>query len=130
MVPFKIKFTPGQSIFDQVCFAAIKSILAGELKAGEAFPLRAHARAGPEDPSEHRPQGGAAPDPGTLADGSARRRNRRGAAAESARRQIASACSKTKWKSSWWKPCAWARASTRCSRRSRTPGPICAASRP
>ena len=25
-------------IFDQVCFAAIKSILAGELKAGEAFP--------------------------------------------------------------------------------------------
>ena len=38
MVPFKVKFTPGQSIFDQVCFAAIKSILAGELKAGEAFP--------------------------------------------------------------------------------------------
>jgi len=38
MVPFKIKINPGQSIFDQVCFAAIKSILAGELKAGEAFP--------------------------------------------------------------------------------------------
>ncbi len=34
----RVKFTPGQSIFDQVCFAAIKSILAGELKAGEAFP--------------------------------------------------------------------------------------------
>ena len=31
MVPFKLKFNPGQSIFDQVCFAAIKSILAGEL---------------------------------------------------------------------------------------------------
>jgi GntR family transcriptional regulator len=38
MVPFKLKLTPGQSIFDQVCFAAIKSILAGELKAGEPFP--------------------------------------------------------------------------------------------
>jgi GntR family transcriptional regulator len=38
MVPFKIKFLPGQSIFDQVCFAAIKSILAGELKTGEPFP--------------------------------------------------------------------------------------------
>lgn len=38
MVPFKVKFAPGQSIFDQVCFAAIKSILAGELKAGESFP--------------------------------------------------------------------------------------------
>jgi GntR family transcriptional regulator len=38
MVPFKIKFNPGESIFDQVCFAATKAILAGELKAGEAFP--------------------------------------------------------------------------------------------
>src|SRR4029079_325938 len=38
MVPFKVRLTPGQSIFDQVCFGAIKSILAGELKAGEPFP--------------------------------------------------------------------------------------------
>jgi GntR family transcriptional regulator len=38
MVPFKVKFNPGQSIFDQVCFAAIKAILGGELKTGEAFP--------------------------------------------------------------------------------------------
>ena len=38
MVPFKVKFNPGQSIFDQVCFAAVKAILAGELKAGEPFP--------------------------------------------------------------------------------------------
>jgi GntR family transcriptional regulator len=38
MVPFKVKLAPGLSIFDQVCFAATKAILAGELKAGEAFP--------------------------------------------------------------------------------------------
>ena len=38
MIPFKVKFNSGQSIFDQVCFAAIRSILAGELKAGETFP--------------------------------------------------------------------------------------------
>jgi GntR family transcriptional regulator len=38
MVPFKVRFDPGKSIFDQVCFAATRSILAGELKAGEAFP--------------------------------------------------------------------------------------------
>lgn len=38
MVPFNLKIVPGQSIFDQVCFAAVKSILAGELKPGEAFP--------------------------------------------------------------------------------------------
>ncbi len=38
MVPFKVKFEPGKSIFDQVCFAAVKSILAGELQPGEAFP--------------------------------------------------------------------------------------------
>jgi GntR family transcriptional regulator len=38
MVLFKVKLNSGQSIFDQVCFAAIRSILAGELKAGETFP--------------------------------------------------------------------------------------------
>jgi GntR family transcriptional regulator len=38
MVPFKLKIVPGESIFDQVCFAAIRSMLAGELKPGEAFP--------------------------------------------------------------------------------------------
>jgi GntR family transcriptional regulator len=38
MVSFKLKLIPGQSIFDQVCFAATKSILAGELKSGEPFP--------------------------------------------------------------------------------------------
>jgi GntR family transcriptional regulator len=38
MVPFKVRFNPGQSIFDQVCFAAVRSILAGELKTGETFP--------------------------------------------------------------------------------------------
>jgi len=38
MVPFKVKFNPGESIFDQVVFAATRSILAGELKPGESFP--------------------------------------------------------------------------------------------
>jgi GntR family transcriptional regulator len=38
MVPFKLKIDPGESIFDQVCFAATKAILAGDLKAGEPFP--------------------------------------------------------------------------------------------
>jgi GntR family transcriptional regulator len=38
MVPFKVRFNPGESLFDQVVFAATKSILAGELKPGEPFP--------------------------------------------------------------------------------------------
>jgi GntR family transcriptional regulator len=38
MVPFKVKINPGQSIFDQVCFAATRAILSGELKVGEPFP--------------------------------------------------------------------------------------------
>jgi GntR family transcriptional regulator len=38
VTPFKVRFNPGESIFDQVVFAATKSILAGELKPGEAFP--------------------------------------------------------------------------------------------
>src|SRR5689334_18370425 len=45
MVPFTVRFNPGESIFDQVIFAATKSILAGELKAGESFPsIRALAQ--------------------------------------------------------------------------------------
>src|SRR5690606_4486207 len=38
MVPFKVNLAPGRSIFEQVCFAAVKAILAGELKPGEPFP--------------------------------------------------------------------------------------------
>jgi GntR family transcriptional regulator len=38
MVPFKLKINPGESIFDQVVYAATKCILAGELKPGEPFP--------------------------------------------------------------------------------------------
>jgi GntR family transcriptional regulator len=38
MIPFKVKLNAGKSIFDQVCFAAIRAILAGHMKAGDAFP--------------------------------------------------------------------------------------------
>lgn len=38
MVPFKVRLNPGESIFDQVCFASIRAILSGELKPGETFP--------------------------------------------------------------------------------------------
>lgn len=38
MTPFRIAFEPGQSIFDQVVFAAIKAFVTGQLKPGEAFP--------------------------------------------------------------------------------------------
>jgi GntR family transcriptional regulator len=38
MVPFRVKLNPGQSIFEQICFAATRAILAGELKPGEPFP--------------------------------------------------------------------------------------------
>ncbi|MET0293084.1 MAG: GntR family transcriptional regulator [Steroidobacteraceae bacterium] len=38
MIPFKVRLAPGQPIVEQVCFAATRAILAGELKAGEPFP--------------------------------------------------------------------------------------------
>ncbi len=38
MTPFKIKSDSKQSIFDQVVFAATKSILSGAMKPGDAFP--------------------------------------------------------------------------------------------
>ena len=38
MTPFKLDSRSGQSIFDQVVFAATKAILGGALKPGDPFP--------------------------------------------------------------------------------------------
>lgn len=38
MTLFRLKFAPGQSIFDQVVYAAIRSFVAGEFRPGQAFP--------------------------------------------------------------------------------------------
>lgn len=45
MTPFRLDPQSGQSIFDQVVFAATKAILGGVLKAGDPFPsVRALAK--------------------------------------------------------------------------------------
>lgn len=38
VTPFKLILTPGQSIFDQVVFAATKAVLSGALVPGQPFP--------------------------------------------------------------------------------------------
>ena len=38
MTPFKLTLVPGESIFDQVVFAATRSILSGALQSGQGFP--------------------------------------------------------------------------------------------
>ena len=38
MSPLTITLQPGQSIFDQVVFAAIKAFVSGQLRPGERFP--------------------------------------------------------------------------------------------
>ena len=38
MTPFRLELKPGQSIFDQVVFAAKKAFISGEFQAGQAFP--------------------------------------------------------------------------------------------
>jgi GntR family transcriptional regulator len=38
VTPFRLTLVPGQSIFEQVVFAATKSILAGTLRPGQGFP--------------------------------------------------------------------------------------------
>jgi len=38
VTPFKLTLAPGKSIFDQVVFAATRSILSGVLQAGQGFP--------------------------------------------------------------------------------------------
>ncbi|HXC60331.1 MAG TPA: GntR family transcriptional regulator [Steroidobacteraceae bacterium] len=38
MTPFRLTLVPGKSIFDQVVFAATRSILSGALQPGQGFP--------------------------------------------------------------------------------------------
>lgn len=38
MSPLQITLKPGESIFDQVVFAAIKAFVSGQLRPGERFP--------------------------------------------------------------------------------------------
>jgi DNA-binding transcriptional regulator YhcF (GntR family) len=38
VTPFKIKLNPGQSIFEQIVFAATKAFVSGELPPGTPFP--------------------------------------------------------------------------------------------
>ena len=38
VTPFKLVLAPGESIFDQVVFAATRSILSGALRPGHPFP--------------------------------------------------------------------------------------------
>jgi GntR family transcriptional regulator len=38
VTPFRLTLTPGKSIFDQVVFAATRSILSGALQPGQGFP--------------------------------------------------------------------------------------------
>ncbi|HTU35853.1 MAG TPA: GntR family transcriptional regulator [Candidatus Acidoferrum sp.] len=38
MIPFRVAFTPGIAIYDQVVYAAKKAIVAGQLAPGAAFP--------------------------------------------------------------------------------------------
>ncbi len=38
MTPLRFSLQPGQSIFDQVVFAAVKAFISGEFQPGQAFP--------------------------------------------------------------------------------------------
>lgn len=38
MIPFRIAFQPGVSIYEQIVFAAKRAILAGQLRPGDPFP--------------------------------------------------------------------------------------------
>jgi len=38
MIPFRLTFQPGSSIYEQVVYAAKKAMLAGQLRPGDPFP--------------------------------------------------------------------------------------------
>jgi len=38
MIPFRLTFQPGTSIYEQVVYAAKKAVIAGQMRPGDAFP--------------------------------------------------------------------------------------------
>ncbi len=38
MIPFRVDFRPGASLYEQVVYAAKKAIIAGQLRPGDLFP--------------------------------------------------------------------------------------------
>lgn len=38
MIPFRLTFQPGVSIYEQVVYAAKKAVIAGQMRPGDAFP--------------------------------------------------------------------------------------------
>lgn len=38
MIPFRVTFEPGISLYEQVVYAAKKAVVTGQLRAGDAFP--------------------------------------------------------------------------------------------
>ena len=45
MIPFRVDFRPGSSLYEQVVYAAKKAIIAGQMRPGDLFPsVRALSR--------------------------------------------------------------------------------------
>ncbi len=38
MIPFRLTFQPGSSLYEQVVYAAKKALVAGQMRPGDAFP--------------------------------------------------------------------------------------------
>lgn len=38
MIPFRVDFRPGISLYEQIVYAAKKAMISGQLRAGDAFP--------------------------------------------------------------------------------------------
>ncbi len=38
MIPFRVHFRPGVSLYEQVVYAAKKAIISGQLRPGDVFP--------------------------------------------------------------------------------------------
>jgi GntR family transcriptional regulator len=38
MIPFRVSFQPGVSLYEQVVYAAKKAVVSGQMRAGDSFP--------------------------------------------------------------------------------------------
>ena len=38
MIPFRVQFRPGVSLYEQIVYAAKKAVISGQMRSGDAFP--------------------------------------------------------------------------------------------
>ena len=106
MIPFRLVFEPGISLYEQAAYAAKKAIISGQMRPGDPFPsVRALSTALKINPNTaHKVIGH------LIAEGLLEVRPGTGTVvgSRSSTAPSAAICSKRNWNNLWSRPSAWA----------------------